>query len=923
MKKVLPFLFLLFIAARAFPQNTEKPMECHYHQIPFTDFCRQVSQKTGVRIFFKEKWCSNLLVSLDTNNITPEHALQFILKNSGLEVSKWNGNLVILPHEKLIEKLPSFLLKAHETIAGKNDQSITVTEKRYLEGRKPDIIQTIRVGKPTGSVNNKNVKVLGRVLDFETGEPVPYATLYIEQTKTGAVSGNDGFFTILLKPGNYTALFNFLGYEHKKYRLKIFSSGDFTIRLLKSVFQIDEFVVHGDRAMSVIRKDPGLDKINVRSIKEMPMMMGERDILKVSGTLPGIVSSGEGSSGLNVRGGSSDENAFYINKIPIYNTAHLFGFFPAFNADIIKDFSVYKGYIPARYGGRLSSVFNIVTRQGNRKKFTAHGGLSPISGNLVVEGPLKKDTCSILLSARSTYSDWILKKIKDPNIRASAANFYDFAAGLNYDIQKTQLSLFFYHSKDHFRLSDISNYSYSNSGISLDFSHNYTKSLRGVFSLIGSQYDFSTINRQELSKAYTHAYKMEHYETRADFTQTLSNTNSINYGADFILYKLDRGNVLPEGVQSLQKKVALGKEQAIESALYLSDSYNPKPWLSFTAGGRFTMFTALGPTKVYTYSSGLPMDLRYVNDSILFGNRQPVRWYPEPDIRAAATIKTDENGTVKLAFNQMHQNLFMLSNTLSVAPNTQWKLSDYHLLPSKSNQLSLGVFRTFSKSGIDASVEVYYKRSYNNPEFKDGASFINNPHVETAVLQGKQKAYGVEFFIKRSNRKLEGWFTYTYSRAIVQIKGNQPWNSINHGLPYPSNFDLPHVANLVLNYHLSRRITFSTIVTYKTGKPVTYPVSVYYIDGKPFLDYSNRNAYRVPDYFRTDLSLAVEGNLRKKKLMHSSLVFSIYNLTGRQNPYSVYFNTENGKIKSYQYSVIGVPIFTITWNFKLGNYASN
>jgi hypothetical protein len=270
----------------------------------------------------------------------------------------------------------------------------------------------------------------------------------------------------------------------------------------------------------------------------------------------------------------------------------------------------------------------------------------------------------------------------------------------------------------------------------------------------------------------------------------------------------------------------------------------------------------------------------------------------------------------------MHQNLFQLSNTITVAPNTQWKLADYHLAPSRSNQVSLGIFRTLPLKGLEASIEVYYKTTGNFPEFKDGADFLGSPEVETAVLQGTQKAYGVEFFLKRSNRKLEGWLTYTYSRSKIQVDGYYPWDQINQGETYPANFDIPHVFNGVASYHFSRRITLSTIITYQTGKPVTYPVNIYYVDGVPTLDYSSRNAYRIPGYFRTDLSMTIEGNLRKNKLLHSSFAFNLYNVTGRENPYSVYFKTENGKINSYKYSVIGVPVFTATWIFKLGNYAS-
>ena len=922
--KLVIFIFLcLLMASMVSAKSPETVMPCHYKQVPFSGFCDDIFSRSGVHIYYRDKWVQNISVTLNADSITVIQAVITAVEGSGLMVSKWNNDLVVLPGEKLQEQLPSYASETPvtDTVVQK-EKTITASEERYNASHKTDVIQTLHIGKRSGTLNNAKARVLGRVLDQESGEPVFCATMFIPETKSGASTDINGFFSIMLDPGRYNAVFEFMGYEKKKFYLEVLSDGDFTISMKKKIIQMKEFVLYGDSKLNIKAKDPGFDKISMKSVKELPMMMGERDIMKISEMLPGIVSTGEGSSGLNVRGSGSDQNAFYIDKIPIYNTSHLFGFFSAFNSDIIKDFSIYKGHIPAQYGGRLSSVFNIITRQGNRKHFTAHGGTSPIAGNIVIEGPLKKDTCSILISARSTYSDWMLAKIKDPTIRTSSASFYDFSASVNYDVRKTQMALFVYHSNDYFRLSNINSYTYSNSGASLTFSHNYGNSLHAAYSLIGSQYTFSTDDMQEVSSAYTHSYKLGHYEVHAGFKKMLSNINTLDFGTDFTLYKLDRGTIMPYGVQSLRMKNPLGKEQGLESALYISDSYDVLSWLNITAGLRYTMFNPLGAKTVYSYSPGLPMDTRYINDTLEFGNNKPIRWYSEPDLRAALNIETDENGSVKLAFNQMHQNLFMLNNTITIAPNSQWKLADYHLLPSSSNQVSFGIFRTLSHFGIETSVEVYYKRTFNYPEFKDGADFLKSPLVETTVLQGTQKAYGLEFFLKRSNRKLEGWLSYTYSHSIVKVDGDYGWSKINNGEAYPSNYDIPHVLNVILSFHPTRRITFSSVLAYHTGKPITYPESVYYINGAPYFDFSKRNAYRIPDYFRTDFSITLEGNLKRHKLMHSSLSLSVYNLTGRENPYSVYFKSERGNIRSYQYSVIGVPIFTATWIFKLGNYAS-
>jgi hypothetical protein len=922
-KNVFIVIALLLFSVSVFSQQVDKVIPCHVKSVPFSDFCKSIAEQTAVKIYYQKKWINDLKVSIERDSITVMEAVTEALKGTGLGASEWHGNIVVMPGEKLIPSMPDYnFIENNNIVIEEGSELKTKIEEQYLTGRKGDVPQTIRIGQKNGTISGSRAKITGRILDEESGDPLFNATIFIDETKTGAVSDINGVVSLTLKKGIYNAIFDYLGYAKKKYQIEVLSDGNFIISMTKSVIQMQEVVVYGDRQMSISAKDPGLDKISMKTIKELPMMMGERDILKVSATLPGIVSIGEGASGLNVRGGGSDQNAFYINKIPIYNTAHLFGFFPAFNSDIIKDFSIYKGHIPAQYGGHLSSVFNIITRQGNRKHLTARGGISPISANLVIEGPLKKDTCSFMLSARSSYSDWILKKVKDFDISNSSAQFNDFSGGINYDIQKTQLSAFAYYSYDHFRLSDINSYEYGNKGISTSIGHNFSNSFRSEFSVVASQYNFSTTDQQEVSSAYEHAYKMEHYEAKLDFKHILSEKNSLEYGLSSILYKLDRGKVLPYGDDSDRKIADLGTEQGLESAVYLSDIYDVFPWLNLTAGIRYALYMPMGPETVYLYQPESPVDVRNITDTLTYGANEPVKKYNEPDLRIAVNIKTDEAGSVKLAFNQMHQNLFMLNTTTAIAPNTQWKLADYHLTPSTSNQYSAGVFRTLANLGIETSAEVFYKQTRNFPEFKDGADFLTNPQVETVILQGDQKAWGIELYLKRSYRKVDGWISYSYSRSFVKVDGGEEWDQINEGIAYPSNFDIPNVLNVVLNYHLTKRVTFASIFTYQTGKPVTYPVSVYYVNGLPVLDYSKRNEYRIPDYVRADFSLTIEGNLRKNKPLHSSLIFSLYNAFGRENPYSVYYKVENGNIRSYQYSVIGVPIFTVTWLFKLGNYAS-
>ncbi len=335
------------------------------------------------------------------------------------------------------------------------------------------------------------------------------------------------------------------------------------------------------------------------------------------------------------------------------------------------------------------------------------------------------------------------------------------------------------------------------------------------------------------------------------------------------------------------------------------------------------MYAPLGARTVYSYMKGEPKESEFITDSAVYGNNKPIRWYALPGIRTSVNFTTDPAGSVKLAFNQMQQSLFMLNNTVSVAPNTQWKLADYYLKPARSNQVSLGVFRNFLNRSWEASMEVYYKHTTHFPEFRDGADFLKNTPMESMILQGIQKSYGVELSFKRNGKKLNGWLAYTFSRSLVEVNGGNAWYRINGGKTYPATHDIPHALNALINYSASRRLIFSSVVTYQSGRPVTYPLSVYFVDGIPYTEYSGRNEFKIPDYFRVDLSATVEGNLRKNKLLHNSLIFSVYNITGRNNAYSVYFRSESGILRSYKYSVIGVPVFTVTLLLKLGNYAAD
>jgi hypothetical protein len=711
--------------------------------------------------------------------------------------------------------------------------------------------------------------------------------------------------------------------KEKSFYIEVFSDGTLSIPLEKGLLSISEVKVFGDRNNNVSGMQMGYERISSKSIKEIPAIMGERDLLKIAQMLPGVQSAGEGSSGLIVRGGNADQNLFYINKLPVYNTAHMFGFFSAFSPDIVSSFTLYKSNIPAKYGGRISSVFDISTRQGNKKEFFGKGGISPVTGHIMVEGPVLKDKSSFVLSYRGTYSDWILSRVDNLDLRNSKASFYDLSGTLNTEINKKNLlKVFGYSSYDNFSLAESDDYDYSNNGASVSWKHIFSTKLNVELSAVASQYKFTHNNKRNPSEAYNHLYKLNHTEFKADFLYLTGKDHRISFGVSSILYKLNRGNIEPYNAESTRIPVALGTENGVEGALYVSDEFTLLPRLTALVGLRYSYYSMLGPKELNEYAPGLPKNQINIVGTKSFSDNEVVKSYSGFEPRIAFNYLLGYNNSVKVSYNRMQQYIFMLSNTIAIAPTDQWKLADYYLKPPTADQISLGYYHDFPEKGLVTSIEVYRKWINNLVEYKDGVDFISSDPTEMLLLQGEQDSYGLEFILKKNSGKLTGWVSYSYSSSTVKVIDNETNESINLGQSYPSNFDKPHSFNFVSNYKATRRISFSTVVTYSTGRPITYPVSLYYAGNKQVLHYSERNEFRIPDYFRVDLSLSYEGNLKKKKWLHSTWMLNVYNATARKNAYSVFPETEDGNIKFYKLSIFAQPIITLSWNFKFGNFVS-
>jgi outer membrane receptor for ferrienterochelin and colicin len=609
-----------------------------------------------------------------------------------------------------------------------------------------------------------------------------------------------------------------------------------------------------------------------------------------------------------------------FNGAPVFNSSHLFGFFSSFNPDIVNDFQLYKSGIPAQYGGRISSVMDISSKTGNRKEFAGNGGISPITGRISFEGPIIKDKVSFILGARSTYSDWVLKQNLIPVtdvLKKSAASFYDLNAKITADIGKNNtVEVSGYLSNDLFRLASDTSYNYSNKVATISWRHIYSTKLISNISFVNSYYNYKVNYPSPAQRAYSLLYNIGYNEVKTDFSYFPVEKHRVKFGLNSILYSLMPGEQRPEGKQSLIKADIIESEKANETGLYIGDEWDISNALTFYAGLRYTQFSALGPKIYNLYASNVNKEISNKTDTVSVGNNKVYKTYQGFEPRLSLRLKVGERSSVKISYNRMLQYMHMMSNTTAVSPTDIWKLSDYHLTPQIGDQIALGYYQDFYQD-IETSVEVYYKKLTDILDYKGGAKLTMNHNIETELLRGNGKAYGVEVFLKKKMGRFNGWVGYTYSRILHRVNGPTASEKINNGEWFPANYDKPHDVNIILNYKFSRRFNISANSTYSTGRPITLPVAKYKYAGTELVFYSNRNEFRVPDYFRVDFAATYESDLRLKKLAHSSLTFSVYNLFGRRNVYSIYFvSDQKSGIQGYKMSVFGNAIPTLTYNFR-------
>lgn len=754
----------------------------------------------------------------------------------------------------------------------------------------------------TGIYAQKNkFTVSGIVKDAESGAVLSDVPMGLKELPQKGVMTNDlGHYSITLPTGEYTLSISYIGYENTEIKVSLNKNITQNIRLKPSSVNLDEVVVSSRKTdENVSNVQTGVERITVEEAKKLPVLMGERDIIKSIQLLPGVKSTGDGSSGLFVRGGSTDQNLVMLDNMTLYNATHLLGFFSTFNTEVVRDAVLYKGAMPTQYGERLAAILDVQQRNGDIRKYGVSGGIGLISSNINVEGPIQKGKSSFIIGGRRTYADAIARMSGASEASDAYLYFYDLNMKANFALSdKDQISVSGYLGKDKMVIKDIAQTDWGNLLGSIRWNHQMNNKWGSSTSLSYNNYGYSA--EADFGMQIEVDAKISDINLKQEFTYQYSPDNQWRAGVHVTHHKLDPGNYSRDTFS-----INLHDRYALENAVYISNQLKLTDRLEVVYGVRASMFSALGNGEYYTLDKN-----NNVIDSTWYKSGKMVKTYFNIEPRISAAYKLNSVSSVKAAYARTTQNMHLLTYSASGSPYDRWTMSSNNIKPQIGDQVSLGYFRNFYNDVYEFSVEGYYKDLKNQIDFKDHADFDQYNVIDTEILTGKGRAYGIEFLLKKRTGRLTGWIGYTWSKSEKKIDG------INDNNWYNTYQDRTHDISIVGMYELNKKWSLSAAWVYYTGNALTYPSGKYQIDGKDVMYYAERNGYRAPDYHRLDLGATCI--LKKTKRFSSELAFSLYNAYGRENAYMIEFRTNDddpNKTSAYQYSLFRfVP--SVSWNFR-------
>ena len=808
----------------------------------------------------------------------------------------------------------------------KNSYSNIRIEHLIYELNKTETIQFSIVGnnifvkQKSSKTNKKKSKLTGRVLD-ENREPIIGANIFIKEIETGAVTDGNGTFSIALDKGTYTVLISYVGFTNKEKQVTISDDVKVDFNMGADSQELEQVIVTSSKAVDVRNTQMSVNKLSMQEIKRLPTAMGEPDPLKSLLTLPGVTNAGEASSGFNVRGGAADQNLILLDGAPVYGDSHMFGFFSIFNADVVSGLDLYKGGIPSKFGGRVSSVLDVSQQTGDLTDYKVNGGIGLISSRLLVQGPIKKDVGSFIIAGRASYAHLFLKLT---DIKSSAM-FYDINAKFNYRLGANNTIAFSgYTGNDLFDINNLFSSTYGNTMGTFSWKHKFSDNLNTNLSVFYSDYKF---NLQIPYQNLGWDSKITNYGLKYNWNHTISESFKLNYGIDGLYYDFNPGTVQPLNPDSQYNYIQLDKKYALETAAYLDAEHQVTEKLNFRYGFRYSSFYRLGGENISTYENGEavvynPLFKIYEEatptGSTYYGKGKTISNFNNLEPRAAVSYAFNDDVSVKASYNRMAQYIHMLSNTRAPLPMTIWTPSGPFTKPQLLDQYAAGYFKNFKEREYSFEGELFYKTIKNRIDYIDGANLLGNNNIEQDVLNGKARSYGMELLWRKNTGRFTGWVSYTLSKAEQKTPGRTAEEpGIANGNWYLSGYDKLHNLNITANYEVSRKWSFNANFSLQSGQPVTYPNGYYEFGGVNIPNYTLRNANRLPAYHHLDVGATYTPKPDKVKGWQSYWVFSIYNLYNRENAASMTFSTNDntGLNESRQLSIYGL-VPGISYNFK-------
>lgn len=915
MKKIV-YIGLLLLSFAVHAQK--KTYSFHFENQSLVSILNSIDNQTNYQIRYAESWFEDSPVSIDINNKSIQEVLDHLFTDTEFNYYLLDASTIIITrYKKIYDEIAEGFFQ--DTEIEQDEETTPIISPSLVD--KSSLQQTssqknIIIGKQGGSASKFWLDISGSILQYDTQAPIREAVIAVKNTSTYSQSDDQGAFQLRLSRGDYVLSISAAAYQSMEQPITVYSDGSIQLQLNEAVEALDEVVLSGNRINQVNSSETGAENIDVEESKTIPLVLGERDVLKVAAALPGISSAGEGATGLNVRGGKPDQNLNLLDGGVVYNPTHFFGIFQALNPIAIGQLNIYKGSIPASYGGRLSSVFDIQTKNADLEEVHGELSLGPITFNGTVQTPIKKGTSSMLTGIRGVYSDWILKKLKDENLKNNKANFFDVVNKFHFETENdSELNITSYYSKDQFNATVDSLFSYTNLMLSAGIRKNLKKNifrLNGSFSDYRHQIDY-TGNAQN---GFIQNYGLSQVNLMASLSKYLREKHRIELGNTNTLYKIQPGTLNPRTELDLIGQINLNSEQALEGALFLSDVWDLNQKLQLNAVVRIPYYLSFGPYHINEYDANFPKSKSSIINTSFVEKGQIESSFVGSEVRLSTRYLLTERSSIKIGINNAYQFLHTLSNNTAASPFDSWRLSNRYVKPQEAQQASLGYSFRQQDNNFDLTFDLYYKKYQHLTDLKTGANTQLVPSIETQILQGNGKAYGAEMMIRKNQGDLNGWIAYTYSRSMIQLDSKFPYERINQGQYFPSNFDKPHDLSVVANYKLTRRFSFSSNFTYQSGRPITFPTGKYDLDGVTYVTYSSRNKYRIPNYIRLDLGFNVEGTHKLNKVAHSFWSVSIYNLLGRNNPYSMFFVNEDNRIRAYQVSIFARSIPSISYNLK-------